>query len=949
MSFQSQVAAVSKIFLFRCLIVCFGFAAISAAYAHSAAPPSVQPAVLAEKSAESAFTRNAPIPDWVDSIASIPSAHTPGPIVQRLFETYFYVDRQSSVFVRRALQVNDASALGQIGQVEIAFQPDYQQVQLHTLRILRGDQVIGKQADADIRFLRREPQLDAGVYGGSVTAAIVINDVRVGDTLEFAYSLIGRNPVFGQRFADEAAWDTPYPTLRRRVTMNAPADRRIKYRIVGTDQKESPQAKESTAAGRRVVRFDTSSLPVTDFEQSTPKDYQQMRWVQFSEFNSWRDVAAWATELFSATASPSALNDALADARAAKSQREAVVKALEYVQNNIRYLSVSLDENSHRPYPPEQVLARRYGDCKDKSLLLVTMLRQLGIDAAPVLVSVAYHKGLDQMLPSPMLFDHVMVRTVVAGKTYYLDPTRLSQTGDLDQLGELLPDSQVLVIAPSTDKLSMIPLPDNDELITNTRTERIDVTQMDAPVQMAVKLSYAGVNAEGMREAVAKSTMEQLRKYYEGTVGRRYPEAVMLGNPVFTDDRANNRLAVDLQFKIPHFFEAGNGQWSMRYQADNLQGLFSPAANPHRRTPLAIPSFPSVNRYRLEVNLPDIFDAHYPPLNTSQDNAAFGTTKSVSFTGRQIVLDQTLRIKSDRVAAADVPAFLSDLKKMGETLQGSLNPKQTDLKSARPAAPVPPPVAVTPESVKQSIIDRLRITIEGATQAIADSKQRGGDPSAALCERAKAEAYLSRSGDVLRDLREAEALQPNAASIWRCRAEVALRQSDYKSSEDYFSRAMAQGVADGDIYLRRGIANYDLAKFPAASSDFSKAAGLAQNPVDKTRAAIWRVLAQARGGVAPDAGFAAAPNADDSTEWLNAALAMLLKKRQPESMLTLVHKQSGERLETSLAEAYFYIGQYYLLAGDKLKANAYFQQSADKGILYSLYYPAALYELARLR
>ena len=40
----------------------------------------------------------------------------------------------------------------------------------------------------------------------------------------------------------------------------------------------------------------------------------------------------------------------------------------------IRYYSVSLGESSHRPHTPAEVLRNRYGDCKDKSLLLVTIL-----------------------------------------------------------------------------------------------------------------------------------------------------------------------------------------------------------------------------------------------------------------------------------------------------------------------------------------------------------------------------------------------------------------------------------------------------------------------------------------------------------------------------------------------------------------------------------------------
>ena len=44
--------------------------------------------------------------------------------------------------------------------------------------------------------------------------------------------------------------------------------------------------------------------------------------------------------------------------------------------------------------PPDVVLQRRYGDCKDKSALLVNLLREVGIDARPVLMRTGRRTGL---------------------------------------------------------------------------------------------------------------------------------------------------------------------------------------------------------------------------------------------------------------------------------------------------------------------------------------------------------------------------------------------------------------------------------------------------------------------------------------------------------------------------------------------------------------------------
>lgn len=899
-----------------------------------------QQASARDKSAENAFARDVPIPYWVDQISSIPNGPSTSPLTMRVSDAYFYVDQQTSVFTHRAIQANEASTLAHIGQYEISFHPDYQRVQLHLLRVHRGDQILDKKNEADIRFLRREPELDVGIYVGAVTAAIVINDVRVGDTLEIAYTIIGKNPVFGDRFFDAAAWDNLYPTLKRRITLNAPEARHIQYRVIGTDQKNVPQAKESRVAGRRIVRFEASDVPVIDFESYMPKDYQAIRWVQFSEFESWKDVTQWADKLFEVNADPASLRDALAVVRGGNSPREKVAKALEFVQNNIRYLSVSLGENSHRPYPPEQVLARRYGDCKDKSLLLVTLLRQVGIEAVPVLVATSHRKGLDQTLPSPQLFDHAIVRAVVRGKSYFLDPTRLGQVGDLDSMGQPLAYSQALVVTPGTDSLVSIAAADNDALITNTRIERVTVQKMNEPVLMAVQLQYAGTDAEAMRVGLAQLSAAQLRKFYEGNIANRYPDAVLVGDPKVTDERNGNRISVDIQFRIRDFFQASAGKWILRYETSNLRNLFYVPNNSNRSAPLAIPGFPSINRYQLEVDLPDEFDARYSPSQSTLQNSAFALSESLSFSGKRINVTLEMKFLADRIAAGETATFLSDLNKASAMMQGTVNIKQSDLKISNANLPAEFPF-------KKMVNDRLEKIVKGTAQVIADAKLTGRDSSAAHCERARAEAYLGRNAESVVDIQNAIRQQPNTPEILRCRAEVGLANGDFKASEQDFSRALTLGLVDDGVFLQRGIANFYMGKQDAAISDFSKARDQASGSSEKTRAVIWRMLASQRAGAPLNVSSTTHTEAAD--DWPGAALAMLSNQKTPEAMLRVAHKEGGNGLDIALAEAYFYLGQYYLQTDDKIKARLYFQHSIDKGVLYSQYHFAARQELARLK
>jgi transglutaminase-like putative cysteine protease len=126
------------------------------------------------------------------------------------------------------------------------------------------------------------------------------------------------------------------------------------------------------------------------------------------------------------------------------------------VQAEIRYFSVSLGESSHRPSQPGLVLERRYGDCKDKSLLLMSLLKELNIPSRAVLLQSKGRKSLSKSLPSPQLFDHAIVQVTIGGKAFYLDPTRLGQYGKLDRLGQVHEGSLALLVAPEAQQLSTI-------------------------------------------------------------------------------------------------------------------------------------------------------------------------------------------------------------------------------------------------------------------------------------------------------------------------------------------------------------------------------------------------------------------------------------------------------------------------------------------------------------
>lgn len=98
--------------------------------------------------------------------------------------------------------------------------------------------------------------------------------------------------------------------------------------------------------------------------------------------------------------------------------------ALKLVQEQVRYLALTMDNGGYVPAAADLTWSRRFGDCKGKTVMLLALLHELGIEARPALVSTQGGDGLEARLPMAGLFDHVIVQATIGGRTYWLDGTR---------------------------------------------------------------------------------------------------------------------------------------------------------------------------------------------------------------------------------------------------------------------------------------------------------------------------------------------------------------------------------------------------------------------------------------------------------------------------------------------------------------------------------------------
>lgn len=867
-----------------------------------------------------AFTQSAPVPGWVEP-TDLPEIPSSLPIALRLADTQFLAGENPAVFVRTAIVVNDASFLSSVGQISVSFVPQYQRLSLHGVHIHRGTDKIDRTSGSTVRFLERETGLEQGIYSGVVTASVLVSDLRVGDTLEYAYTIEGQNPVFGGTYVESASWDTASLVQRRRVILTHPVDRKINWRLVSEKPETLKPVREVVEGGMQKLEFRADNIAAVTPEAMVPPGYIGVRWLEFSEFPDWSAVVSWANAIFSVDMASGGELDALLESLRSKSAgEEQVAAALEFVQSNIRYFSVSLGESSHRPAQPSVVLKRRYGDCKDKTLLLISLLRALGIEANPVLLALGRRSGLAKSLPSPSLFDHAIVEAKVGDKSYFLDPSRLGQYGKLDRMGQAHEGAEVLTVSPGTKQLSEIRDGKIKAVAFSELTETATLEKIDGDGRLQTRQVWTGTAAEGVRVLYAQTPADRFARYFSEGLEKRFPGAVLAGQPIVTDDRINNIVTVTIDYVVPKMAIEKSGNWFVRIDPSNLRGIAAPHPTAERKAPLAMSVHPFKGSYVFTLKLPDGINIWSEPLTQEAGSKHISFTVRHFFRGNTIGATISLQTRKERIEPTDFKSYTDELKSVDQLPAIAVVIPGSYVKAANRK------VAKASKAPAQQLVNEQREVIKSTTVAIGSGRLKGADLALSYCTRSYAHANLGEADKALQDANLAISASSTTFAGLACRANAYLAAGEFKKSVDDYSAAIAIGAPVPVTVQARGVARHFAGMLDEAAADFAQSSEQAIGD-EQVHSDIWLSLTLMRlGRPLPDDLAQRAALSPDG-QWPRPVLAMLHGYRTPVGIVEYVNRKSGDEKKTIGTEGYFFLGKHFLITGDTATARNYFEEA----------------------
>lgn len=575
---------------------------------------------------------------------------------------------RDQVYVEHVFEPKSPSLIGEAGRFQINFNPEFQTMAIHRVELLRDGVWQSRLVPDRISLARRESEFEQDLTDGSVTALIVLDDVRVDDVIRISYSTTGSNPILAGQIADWTTLSWRNPTLRSGLRVLY--DPGTKFRVHRENTAIEPQVRRGTDAVE--VQVQAQALPATVFEDSYPAWYQPYPVVQIAPERSWAEVVAWALPLYPRHTAPfdADLERRLAQWKALPDPQARLTAALRAVQNDVRYFGIEIGDNSHRPNPPDLVWRRRYGDCKDKTYLLATLLNRMGIEAVPALVATDRGRAIGEFVPSASSFNHVIVRARIGDETVWMDPTIAQQGGDprrfdLGDYGVALP------VAAGVAALEAIARP-RDANAGVEVIERFAPSADGREVAFEVETLYTGASADYQRRNTLSERGEELARRYSEYYRKRYGEVETLGEPVIEDDPDRNRLRIRERYRLTSAFgsESG-GVRALEVYAEALQTASNLPTALERNGPLG---YAPRGRYRheVEVRLPERWKPTFVAERIDRTSHAFGFQRKVEVGERSVKVVYEMTVERNELPVERVAAHLQELRKVRDELSANL-------------------------------------------------------------------------------------------------------------------------------------------------------------------------------------------------------------------------------------------------------------------------------------
>lgn len=819
-----------------------------------------------------------PAPAWVKPVNRplVPAKVDEAPVRVLLSDQQVALEPgRQTVYSETSLKIQTPQGLA-TGNISLPWRPETDVLTVHKLLIRRGDQTIDVlKSGQTFTVLRREQNLESATLDGVLTANIQPEGLQVGDTLELATSVSSSDPTLKAHVEQFAGTWNALPIGRAHLRIQWPTSLPVRLRQTAS----LPALKPTKTGDTFNVELSLDNVEPIVPPKGAPLRYRIGRLVEVTDFASWADLGSLMAPLYKKAAVISAQGPLRSELERIQNlspdPKVRTEAALALVQDRVRYVALAMGAGGYVPADAETSWSRRYGDCKGKTALLLALLQAMGIEAEPVAVSTTFGDGLDARLPMVGLFNHVLVRASVAGRTYWLDGTRTGDTS-LDRLTTPNFGWGLPLIAKGAVLVRMVPAP----LATPTQdiSIRIDASKgISAPAPATVETIMRGDEAIGVNAALANLVGEARDRALKDYWKEQYDFIdVKTVSASFDQKLGEFRLSMAGEAKLD--WANGNYQTdgtNVGYRAD-----FSRDPGSDKDAPFAVP-YPHFTRTRETIVLPKGAGEFKigTEMEVAQTAGGIEYRRHASIASGVFTVEKTERSVVAEFSAKDAPAQQAALRMLSDRPASVRMPAGYKYSGSDIAA-----VQADVPTTSSGYVGRANVFINRGMrkEALLDyDKAVELDPNNvyAWANRGITRVQVGDLAGARSDLAKAEAIDPAFVQNWIGRGMLADVERRPRDAAEAYTRALEQEPDNLYGIQHRAEAYASLGDNQRALADFTSIVEKMHNDPGAyiERGNFFRLQREYDKAIAD---FDKAHSLDPSNEWplANRGLARVLKR-----------------------------------------------------------------------
>ncbi len=384
----------------------------------------------------------------------------------------------------------------------------------------------------------------APMYSDMKVKVVSLPQVNVGSVIDVTVKTKALRKEIPGHFWDEIPYPAS-PTKYARHTYIFPEDQKVEVKHFREDHKTIVEKQEGAVKYSFIFE---ETEPLRE-EEMMPVPDEIRGGLFLSTIHDWKIIADWYRDLMKKNTISSSEIEAktLSLIQDKPTLREKARAIFEFIQDDFRYVSMSFGDHTVEPHATDVIFKNRYGDCKDLALLAKQMLQIAGMTSHICLLSGEFSGDPRKALPSPVLFEHVILELDFDGQRYFVDP-RIRGFG-FGELPSGYDNAHVLVITDEGFRFDNLPIAGETgrSVISESQAHiRPDGSAIfDARVLLPLEAS------QGFRDAWKSSTDENKKQFLELLEARFSQGGTMLSHELKGLENRYGPVELNLKYESP--------------------------------------------------------------------------------------------------------------------------------------------------------------------------------------------------------------------------------------------------------------------------------------------------------------------------------------------------------------------------------------------------------------